>query len=318
MKRIKYFDDWCSYWLDTYKKRTLKPSTYETYLIAAKHINCSVKLKRLRLEHIQEIVNGMVDSGLAYSTIRHTVTIIKQAVRAASKQGLCHKIDFSCLTVTSHKQERRVTALTPDEQVRFLSHIQDSFYGDLFYFLMLTGLRVGEALALTWDDVDVRSRSIKVNKTLYRGQIQAPKSKSSIRDIPLGDDIFLVLMRHYTASRGLIWRNTLNCAVSYRSLLDSFKRYLNLCGLPDYGLHTLRHTYATNALTAGVNVKVLSEILGHTNISITLGIYTDVRADHKMQASEQISDYLQLLISSANKKSSLKMNDELTIGAVIG
>lgn len=316
MKRIKYFDDWCYYWLDTYKKRTLKPSTYEAYLVAAKHIQCHVKLRRLKLEHVQEIVNKMIDSGLAYSTIRHTVTIIKQAVRAACKQGYCHKIDFSCLIVTSQQHKRRVTALTPAEQIRFLSHLEDVYYGDLYSFLLLTGLRVGEALALTWDDIDLRSRSISINKTLYRGQIQAPKSKASFRDIPLGDDVFLLLRRHYTPSRGFIWRNTFGAAVSYRSLLDCFKRYCELCGIPTYGLHALRHTYATNALTAGVNVKVLSEILGHTSISITLGIYTDVRADHKQVAAAQISDYMQSLISSGNR--SLKTNEGFTFGAVTG
>lgn len=317
MKRIKYFDDWVWFWLDTYKKRTLKPSTYSAYLVAAKHIQCHVKIRRLKLEHIQEIINRMVDLGLAYSTIRHTVTIIKQAVRAAQKRGLCHKIDFSCLIVTSQQQKRRVTALTPSEQIRFMAHLQDVFYGDLYAFLLLTGLRVGEALALTWDDIDLRSRSIHINKTLYRGQIQDPKSKSSFRDIPLGDDVFLLLRRHYTPSRGIIWRNTIGSAVSYRSLLDSFKRYCDRCGIPPYGLHTLRHTYATNALTAGVNTKVLSEILGHASISITLGIYTDVRSDHKQLAAEQISDYMQALISGANRERSPK-NEGFSFEAVIG
>ncbi len=308
MKKIKYFDEWVLFWLDVYKKRTVKPSTYESYLIAAKHIQCHVKLKRLKPEHLQGIINNMIDLGLAQSTIKHTVTLMKQAVCFAHQRGLCHGMDFSLLNVTSHQTKRRIVSLNPEEQIRFMSHLQDTFYGDLYSFLLLTGLRVGEALALTWDDVDARSRSIHINKTLYRGQIQSPKSKSAYRDIPLTDDIFLVLRRQYTAIRGIIWRNTIGTAISYRSLLDCFKRYCELCGIGSYGLHSLRHTYATNALTAGVNPKVLSELLGHASISVTLGIYTDVRSDHKYQASEQIADYMQSLISERNRTANRIIN----------
>lgn len=153
-------------------------------------------------------------------------------------------------------------------------------------------MRVGELIALEWSDIDFKKGIIHIERTDYRGKIQTPKTDKSKRDIPISKEMYYILQQNFSVGSKKCFRNTVGEAIAYRSMLTSWHRFCENLGLPPWGLHVLRHTYATNALTAGVNIKVLSELLGHKSITITLNIYCDVREDEKQKAAERLSDFL--------------------------
>lgn len=287
----KRLNEWCYEWLERYKKRILKPSTYQSYLQAAQRIYCRKKLRKLKIDDIQKNINTLIDKHLSRSSIKGTLTIIEQAVRRAHQLGYCDNIDFSLLELPK-SNNRKVYALDIADQRRMLSHLDYSFYGDAFAFLLFSGLRVGEMIALKWSDVDFRKRIIHIRRADYRGQIQEPKTDMSIRDIPLGRELTAILRRNFIVGSEWCFLNSVGGRINYRSMLQAWHRFCNLLSLPDCGLHVLRHTYATNAIAAGINVKIVSEILGHKSVSITLNIYTDVYSSDKARAADQLSDFI--------------------------
>lgn len=285
------FNKWCLHWLEVYKKRFVKESTFESYSFACKHITCRKKLDKITISDLQKVINRMIDENLSRSTIKHTVTIMVQAVRRASSLGYCRAVDFSALELPK-ENARKVHALVRADQRLLLSNLDKSFYGDFFAFLLFSGLRVGELIALRWSDVNMKHRTISISRTDYRGHEQTTKTANSQRVIPISNELKFILERNFMVGKEYVFNNTLGGKVNYRSVLDSWHNFSATVGLPPCGLHALRHTYATNALAAGVNIKVLSELLGHKSITVTLNIYTDVGADDKARAASQISAFL--------------------------
>lgn len=285
------FNEWCWKWLEMYKKRFLKDSTFESYQFACNYITCRTKLKKLRITDLQLIINTMIDLGLAKSTIKHTLTIMVQASRRAAALGYCKPMDYKMLELPAGN-EKKVSALSLPDQRLIIQKADFSFYGDFFLFLLFSGLRVGELIALRWSDVSMKNKIISISRTDYRGQEQAVKTKSSQKVIPISAELKFLLERNLCVGNDYVFRNTMGRKVNYRTLLQSWHRFCDSIGIEECGLHVLRHTYATNALRAGVNVKVLSELLGHKSITVTLNIYTDVCTDDKAAAARMMSEFM--------------------------
>ena len=150
---------------------------------------------------------------------------------------------------------------------------------------LYTGLRVGELLALEWTDIDFSKNELKVNKTCYdKGRTHittAPKTTSSVRVIPIPKQLVPILkqLKKRCKSQYVISEN--GTYISIRSYQRSFELLLKRLGIPHQGFHSLRHTFATRALECGMDVKTLSEILGHKNATVTLNRYAHSLMDHK-------------------------------------
>lgn len=277
------FSVWISDWLRIYKRRVLKPSTFISYQFASRLIRCDVDLERLTAFDLQECVNRIVDGGAATSTIRHCLTIMRQSLKKAVALGYCSRdvlYFLDCVEYPSTNR-REVRSFTRDELDRFETESLSSFYGDMFRFMLYTGIRVGECIGLQWQDVDLYARTVHIQRTDYRGVVTEPKTASSRRMVPLDSASMVILRRAWNGrdtvcDSGRVFCNTAGSPVSYRSLLDAYKRILDRCGIDPCGIHVLRHTYATFMLRAGVDVKSLSALLGHSDIEITLRTYCDV------------------------------------------
>lgn len=171
-------------------------------------------------------------------------------------------------------------------------------YNVLFYLLISTGMRMGEAAALTWDDINFSSGSININKTTVRitGSVfiqDHPKTASSVRTIYLPDKIkrhlweFRTMQNNqeetvFTNSRGNVF-----LATSLRSRWQSTCKEI---GVPYKGVHSLRHTFATRALEKGIDIKTVSSILGHKNVTTTMDIYQDVFSKQKKNTARIMDD----------------------------
>lgn len=293
--------EWTVKYLEIYKKPFIKASTFERYETCLKHIPSQLKLKELTTEQLQKIINNMMSSGLSVSSIRQVKILLNQALKQAKKLGYKVGADFTNVDLPKNLP-KKIRALAADEQLQLIKNAKISFYGDFFIALLVTGCRVGELIALEWSDIDFKGGFFEINKTDYKGHSQEPKTRDSVRRLPLNDEFREILIRKYNLGvSGRIFRNTLGRSIVYRTLLDSWHRVLDASGLPWLGLHVLRHTYATNALQAGVNVKVLSKLLGHGSVSITLDIYCDISDNDKEIASQTLSSFYDNLVSRKKK-----------------
>ena len=165
---------------------------------------------------------------------------------------------------------------------------------------LYTGLRIGELLALTWDDIDLEKRLISVTKTCHDGKnqlgeyqriINSPKTFSSRRTIPFPKQLLIVFETlKELSSKYVISNNKEN--ISIRSYQRSFTLLLKRIGIKHKGFHSLRHTFATRSIEYGMDVKTLSEILGHKNAAITLNRYVHSLLEHKKEMMDKVGNLL--------------------------
>ncbi len=285
-----FLNDFCLSWLQGYAC-WIKSSTYKAYLCALKHVP-QLDMANLSHRHIQELIKQMHAQGLALSTIKHTITIIRQAVLYAEQNGLYEgHINFDLMRYPE-KPKHLVRALTANEQRKLLGVCNESIHGDLFRCLLLTGMRVGEAIALTWSDIDFENRVIHIRATNYRGIIQTPKTSDGIRDVYICDALYNLLWERSPAGAGsndVVFCGRYGEFVNYRSALKAFHRLCDLAGIGDYSIHALRHTFATNAIVAKVPMKTVSDILGHSSITVTMDIYAQTSLEQQAACMDSIS-----------------------------
>jgi integrase len=174
----------------------------------------------------------------------------------------------------------------------------DDRWSALYVLAVSTGLRQGELLGLRWEDVDLESATLRVRHTLQppgfpkgaAARLTPPKTRRSLRSVHLPHSAVQALLRHRELQdaerarangswhdRGLVFPNTLGGYADYTNLMPRhFKPLLKEAGLPDIRFHDLRHTCATLLFTRGVHPKIVSEMLGHSSVSITLDVYSHV------------------------------------------
>ena len=221
-------------------------------------------------------------------------------------------------------------ALTPEEQARFLSCIRGTKWEPVFGFLLETGLRIGEAAGLTWDDIDEAAGVIHIRRTMIyyperaggkcTTRINTPKTEAGTREIPFNSEIQRLL--DLQRERGYVCRETVDgisgfifgtrqgSPVNQNSLNRAIKRIIAAANeeatdaaqraseapplpmLPAFSCHVLRHTYATNAIRAGVDLPSLMGIMGHRDMRITLEIYTSIQRDMKREADAKRRAYV--------------------------
>ncbi len=286
--------EWSEKYLEIYKKPFIKYSTYSRYRCCLNDIP-EIALDQIDVIDLQLIINSMMSRKKSVSSIKQVKILVLQALRRAHMLGYTENIDFTMIDMPKTKKIH-IRAFSEDEQLKIINNAYKSHYGDLFLALLYTGCRVGELIALEWSDVDFRRCFLNINKADYRGCVGTPKTESSIRSVPMSEECYKIFRKNFRLGySGRVFRNTFGLPVNYRSLLDAWKRLLSVLDIQSCGMHVLRHTYATNALRAGVNYKVLSKLLGHGSVSVTLDVYCDVLEDDKLQAAQQITAFFSSL-----------------------
>lgn len=182
------------------------------------------------------------------------------------------------------KVPSRAEALSLSEQTRLFQYLYDEMdiYKLGIVVCISTGLRLGEICSLKWKDIDLEEKTMRVNTTVQRIPVEGkasrtrllegePKSMFSKREIPLSDDLVRLLHDYHTGS----WEYVINKnrPMEPRTYQNKFQKYLQSAGVKKTNFHTLRHTFATNCISGGVDIKSLSEILGHSDVRITLNRY---------------------------------------------
>lgn len=284
-KNIKTFRDLLYYWLE-FNNAKNKNSTQDKYeYIIRKHIVPSlggVSIHKINVALINKFIDKKLQE-LSKSYVRTMAIILKSTIQLAAKEQFISITNFDITVPIAEKSELAI--LQPIEQKRLesylISNMNCSNLG--IYISLYTRLRLGEVCALKWENVDFINRIIKVRATIVRVknadnngthlEIGKPKTISSNRDVPITDNLFKVLKEIYQNSSSKYVISASNHFISTRTFEDRFQRILKKANIKKYKYHSLRHTFATNCVICGVDIKSLSEILGHSNVSITLNTY---------------------------------------------
>lgn len=296
------FVDMAEEWLTTVKA-TRKPSTYVKYSVICKR-HLQKTFADLYITDIDDTsVKARLDPALSASSQKSIYCVLNQILRSTSKKYLLALPDLKRDGEAARKKP--VEILSRNEQKRLfpLLYRQTTPCKMAVLLCLHTGLRLGELCALKWEDIDLEDRLLTVNRTVQRlyveGQMTktilmetSPKSAHSKREIPLSEEMVELLFRvcddlsREDKERYLFGGKK---PLEPRTLQNHFKRFLKEAELPDKNFHILRHTFATNCIEGGTDVRSLSEILGHSDVQITLNRYVHPSMDAKRRYIEGLS-----------------------------
>ena len=291
---------WIEFWLDNYKKNSVKPTTLDCYYYAyEQHIKNYIghyKLDKLNSVVLQKRINEISEQGYSSSAINKVYIVLNQSLSKAVRNNLIYRNPCEALTLPKPKP-RKIMALSLEEQNRFEANCPDTTYGRMFLFALQTGMRIGEILALVWDDIDFENQIIYVNKTVStvvnrdgtkddpktKQVIDTTKTQSGTRTIPMSNKCYDLLKAQEENKTGVFCFSSANGKVIMgRNARKAFEHILERAEITEsYTIHSLRHTFATRLLEKGANIKAVSEILGHKSIQITLDTYSHVSTDFK-------------------------------------
>lgn len=306
---------WLHEWRDTFLRASDRaPSTKQMYAgLMARHaepIIGAVTLAQLRPSDITRVLLAMEQAGKSASTRRNAYAALRAALDDAVANGLL-AVNPAVRVKRPSADHTEALSLTPAQVARLLDGAYGLRYRDVLRLILGTGVRRGEALALTWPEIDLERGEAKIVGSLVRSNgrlvISRPKTKHSRRVAALSPAVVALLRAHratqaaerlraanYWADTGFVFTTELGEPADPRNLLRTVKLASGKGGLPSMGVHTLRHTYATTALLAGVPLHVVSRNLGHSSIAITADIYGHVTDDAARAAANAVSDALQL------------------------
>ena len=185
--------------------------------------------------------------------------------------------------------------LTREELQRLLIQAKDEGYYEVFLLELTTGLRVGELMALQWDDLNLKTGELRIERQVYRSKeellIQEPKTKASIRTVILPPPVVEAL-KEYKKTVSSRWMfpspKKEDAPLAPAAASHRLSKILSHAGCKKVRFHDLRHVFATNALEHGMDVKTLSAIIGHVSSATTLNVYAHVTSDMQRQAAAKI------------------------------
>lgn len=311
VKHKKSFGEVLDLWMENNRLR-LKGGTINKYQsIIDSHIKPGlgfIRVVDIDSSKINNFLNEMILSGklngsggLSASYVRSMGIVINSAMKYAVSEGLCSPLNTPISKPVAEQKE--ISILDEDSQHRLEMYLLDNL--DLtnagILISLHTGLRVGEICALSWNDIDLNKRVIHIRHTVARVPvlgnsseqktqlvIDSPKTKSSARDIPISSALYPIITEIQKLSNSNFVISQTNTFVHPRAYEYRYHKVLKKCNIAQIRYHALRHTFATRCIEAGVDVKTLSEILGHGSISVTLNTYVHSSMDTKRKQLEKL------------------------------
>ena len=302
---------WLDEWFCNYIRPSSKRKTCERYSeIIEKRLK--VKLGEYELNELtplilQRYITELIESGnmktgkgLAANSVNGIITVIQNSLKLAYALGTIKEYAADKIRRPKTK-EKEVTCFTLSEQKKIeraaLAGKKTKWLG--IVVCLYTGLRIGELLALEWKDVDFQKGMLTVSKSRHEGKdengryahiVESPKTVSSRRCIPLPKQILCELRMLKRKSRSLYVISNGESSIPVRSYQRSFERLLKKLDIPHKGFHALRHTFATRALECGMDVKMLSELLGHKDPAVTLRRYVHSLMEQKKEMMNKVGN----------------------------
>ena len=311
---VKNYRELSELWLKNHKLE-VKPQTYsqtvselKTYLLP---VFGDIRVEKITLPMVQVFVNKIANNpNLGSVSLKIILSINKRILKYAVNLQLITVNPADNIIVPknkkniSQKKELKYFEINQLKQFKdYLDKLPNTFrnyyHKTLYDTLLATGLRIGEAVALEWSDIDLDNGYIDVNKTIVwsRMETNSPKSMAGYRKIPIDRNTVLML-RLYKARQHQcfiehgyggkmaehVFSNGLHAYPSREGLQKTLTKYLKLAGLPYLTLHAFRHTHASLLLNAGISYKELQQRLGHSTLAMTMDTYSHLFDDTEKEA----------------------------------
>jgi len=286
------------------KKQYVKTSTISAYtLLIENHILPTFGgADRINESDVQEFVFEKLKSGLSHKSIKDILIVLKMILKFGVKNGYFEYTQID-IKFPTQREKHDIEVLSRSNHRKIISHIQENFtFRNLgIYICLCAGMRIGEICALKWEDIDTENGIISVKKTIQRvymieGKeryteliLDSPKTKNSIRDIPMTRDLLKLLkpLKRIMNHDYFVLTNE-SKPTEPRTYRNYYKQFMQEINVPVLKFHGLRHSFATRCIESKCDYKTVSVILGHSNISTTLNLYVHPNMEQKRKCIDQM------------------------------
>ena len=303
-------DAWFEFWIVNIKEKTVRPNTIRNYKERyyrniKKHLG-KKQINDVKPMHCQIVLNDM-EEHYKGSTIYQCLIALYNLFQSAFENGIIKSNPVTKTVKLPKPIEKKTRVLTIGEQIRFLERARYTTNYPQYLFILNTGVRTGEMIGLKWEDLDFENNIIHIRRTMeYRystgdWRIGPPKTKKSFRDITMTEEcaeLLKELRNKYDLGRYVqdgfeefVFINR-NGIPTKNSTYDAhIQKLTRQAGMENFSMHTLRHTFATRCIEAGMRPKTLQQILGHSSINITMNLYVHVTDEEKAKEMRKFEAY---------------------------
>lgn len=317
-------EEWLKEWMKVYKKPYISPRTYQGYVEKSKtileHLG-NMQLQKIELYHLQKFISDLQNEGKSPKSLRHYYSILKMCFDDAI---MCRHISLNPTRNLKLPSMRRkeLNIMTKEEQLVFEGFMKKYRMGTAYIVLDNTGLRAGELSGLTWKDVDFENKALYVrrgmqkittydddfNKVKRERKVTDVKTENSYRVVPMLDKVVRILQEYKKKVQAeqeelaelgegfkdddFIFKTKYNHPITSEYLRKTCQGICKSNNFRKVGIHELRHTFATRSIEAGIDLRVLQEILGHASYSTTADIYVHILGQVKLSQMNRLEDYL--------------------------
>jgi integrase len=286
------------------KKQYVKKSSFSAYRLLIENHLLPTFGEQVNIEEsdVQEFVIKKLNEGLCQKTIKDILIVLKMILKFGVKNKLFEYQQFD-IQFPTERENHALEVLSKVNQKKIMNYIQEHFtFKNLGIQICLSaGIRIGEICALTWEDIDTDTGIISIRKTIQRIYIvedgnkytelvlDTPKTKNSIRDIPMSRDLLKTLKpikKVVNASFYVLTNDTK--PTEPRTYRNYYKKLMKELNIPELKFHGLRHSFATRCIESKCDYKTVSVILGHSNISTTLNLYVHPNMEQKKKCIDQM------------------------------
>ena len=308
-------DDWYEYWIVNIKEKTVRPNTVrnyrERYEKNIRPVIGKMLIRNVKPMHCQNILNSM-EKDYAGSTIYQCYIALYNMLNAAEENEIIEKNPVTKSVKLPKPVIKKNKVLTIEEQELFMKTARYTSDYPQYFFVLQTGVRTGEMVGLKWEDLDFEQNRISIRRSMeYRHSVGEwvvgpPKTKGSYRDIPMtlaNKEMLLKLKSELENGKYVqdefkefVFINRKGAPTKNSTYDSHIAKLTSKAHINNFSMHTLRHTFATRCIEAGMKPKTLQMILGHSNLNITMNLYVHVTDDEKWKEMEKFETYSSQLV----------------------
>ena len=317
-------EEWIKEWMKVYKKPYISSRTFQGYVEKSKTIIeylGDMKLQKIELYHLQKFISELQKIGKSPKSLRHYYSILKMCFEDAIMCRLMVMNPAKKLKLPSMRR-KELNIMTKEEQKVFEAFMKEHTMGVAYIVLVNTGLRAGELSGLTWKDIDFENKALYVRRAVQKvttyddnfkkvsreRKVTDVKTDNSYRVVPMLDKVVRILKEYKEEKIKLsdevaelgdefreddfIFKTSCNNPINSEYLRKHCQAICEAHNFRKVGIHELRHTFATRSIEAGIDLRVLQEILGHASYSTTADIYVHILGQVKLNQMNRLEAYL--------------------------
>ena len=290
------------------KKMYVKRSTYSAYMLLLENHILPVfgEMENIEEKDIQNFILEKFNMGLNQKSIKDIIIVLKMILKFGFKHKYLEYFDIDIKFPIDH-QNKDLEILSITDHKKIINYLQNNFtFKNLgIYICLSTGIRIGEVCGLKWGDIDINQGIMKIRRSVQRiyvidGDlrhteivIDTPKTKNSIRDIPISLELIKIIkpLKKVVNNDFFVLTNDIK-PTEPRTYRSYYEKLLKELDIPKLKFHGLRHSFATRCIESKCDYKTVSVILGHSNISTTLNLYVHPNIEQKKKCINQMCRFL--------------------------